>query len=71
MYTEVSIDMLCNSRIVDAFNAVDEIPRIFAKGKHAIEAQNKKKFISWANEQIFDIELRYLCKRILKIILGE
>lgn len=63
--------ILCNSRIVDAFNAVDEIPRIFAKGKHAIEAQNKKKFISWANEQVFDIELRYLCKRILKIILGE
>lgn len=63
--------ILCNPRIVDAFNAIDETPRIFAKAKQAIEAQNKKKFISWANQQVFDIELRYLCKRMLKTILGE
>lgn len=63
--------ILNNRRIIEAYNTVDEVPRIFVKAKRAIDEYSKKKFVNWANHQVFDIELRYLCKRMLKIILGE
>ena len=70
-FNEYVEKILNNPRIIEAYNTVDEVPRIFAKAKRAIDEHNKKKFVSWANYHVFDIELRYLCKRMLKTILGE
>lgn len=60
--------LINNDILIEAYFKAEQVPRKYIKAKKAICKNKKRKYISWANRQVYDVELKYLCKRLIKMV---